>query len=138
MSTKNVIFLGLITDFILHFHRNFFNKKDIKMSKRVQKKIKQKHPNVELYTNRQKFLILLNNTIASVGYDNNSNTINFISYLENEDKFILYSLKAEKHHIVCNTIFSLKANTLRSYYKKKDFRLFKNMYKSIIEEFIQS
>jgi hypothetical protein len=138
LGSKNIIFLGMITDLILHFHRNFFIKKDIRMSKRVQKKIKEKHQNVNKYTNKENFIHLLNNTIASTGYNNCLKTINFIAYLEDEKKFILYSLKAEKHHCVCNTIFSLKPNTLRAYYKREDFKVFNNFIEDIIAEYIKS
>ncbi len=52
--------------------------------------------------------------------------------------FFLYSLKQEKHHTICNTIFSLRADTLRHHYKQDDFRLLKNGYGKRIEEYIKA
>ncbi len=56
MGSKNRINLGLIADFILHFHRNFYNSTKIYMSKRVQLKIKEKHTDVKQYKNIEKTL----------------------------------------------------------------------------------
>lgn len=62
------------------------------MSKRVQSKIKDKHPNVFKYTTKETFSKLLNNTIASTSYDNCDKTLNFISYIKDENKFIFIPL----------------------------------------------
>ena len=124
-------------EFILHFHRNIF-KKDIYMSKRIQNKIFDKHFNIYYFTEHNNFDILLSATIGSCKYDSCKKTINFIAHIKTDDKYILYSLKNEKNHTICNTIFSLKAETLKRYYKRNDFKLFKNEYKSLIEEYIQN
>jgi len=108
------------------------------MSKRVQSKIKDKHPNVFKYTSKETFLELLNNTIASSSYGNCEKTLNFISYIKDENKFILYSLKIEKHHIVCSTIFSLKPETVKKHYQNKDFKPFNKNIENIIREYIKS
>ena len=49
-----------------------------------------------------------------------------------------YSLKQEKYHTICNTIFSLRAETLSKYYNQNDFRLFKSSYKKLIEDYIKN
>ena len=135
MGSKNRIYLGILTKFILHFHRNIF-KKNIYMSKRIQDKINLKHPNIKDFTQYDNFQILLNNTIGSCPYDKYNNVINFIVHIEDENKYIIYSLKSEKHNIICNTIFSLRPDTLKKYYQDTNFKLFKNEYKEIIEEYI--
>lgn len=124
-------------DLILHFHRNVF-KKDIYMSKRIKNKIYDKHFNNFYFTEHNNFNILLNATIGSCSYDQCKKTINFIAHIKSDDKYILYSLKNEKNHTICNTIFSLKQDTLKKYYKREDFRLFKNEYKNLIEEYIKN
>lgn len=85
------------------------------MSKRVQHKIKEKHFNASQYTEFKMFKLLMNSTIASCSYNKCENTINFIAHIEND--FILYSLKKEKHHTSCNTIYTLNQKTLKNYYK---------------------
>ena len=137
MGTKNRIFLGLITSFLLHNHRNIFAK-TIYMSKRVQLKIKGKHPNSFLFTNKENFIILMDSTIGSCGYSDIKKTVNFIAYIESSNKYIIYSLKQEKYHTICNTIFSLRAETLAKYYRQDDFKLFKKNYKNLIEEYIKN
>jgi len=105
LGNKNRIFLGLVIKFILHFHRNFFLKKPIYMSKRVQEKIKNKHGEVFKYTESELFLLLQNSTIGSFGYEKCENTINFIAHLESDNRYILYSLKVQKNHTICSTIY---------------------------------
>lgn len=135
MGSKSRILLGFMMEYILHFHRNFFNTK-IYMSKRIQEKIKEKHYEVFKYTNKDTFKILMKSTIGSSLYKNSKNTINFISYVKDEDKYILYSLKNEKHHVVCNTIFSLRKETLKNYYKDESFKLFDKSFEKILEEYL--
>jgi len=137
LGTKTRIYLGKIIELILHFHRNTF-KKDIYMSKRIQSKILDKHSNMYHFTQYNNFNILTNATIGSCAYDNCKKTINFIAHIKEEDKYILYSLKNERNHTICNTIFSLKKETLKKYYYRDDFKLFKNEYQSLIEEYIQN
>ena len=134
MGSKNRIQLGKIIDIILHFHRNFYIKTNIYMSKRVQQKIKVKHTDIALYTDLENFQELMNNTIGSLGYKKCENTLNFISYTE--EQFILYSLKREKHHTSCNTIYSLNSKTLKQHCKQNNFKILKKEYENIIEEYI--
>ena len=134
MGSKNRIKLGIIIIFILHFHRNFYNKTNIYMSKRIQDKIKEKHYDVIKYCEYENFQKLMDNTIATCKYEKCDNTINYISYIENT--FILYALKREKHHTSCNTIYKLKPRTLKKYYKDESFKLFKKECKENIEEYL--
>ncbi len=106
------------------------------MSKRVQQKIKLKHPEVFIYTDQINFTILMESSVGYYQYD--KHTVNFIAHFEEDDKYILYSLKQEKHHTICNTIFSLRVDTLRHHYKQDDFRLLKNGYGKRIEEYIKA
>lgn len=137
MGSKNRIFLGIVTSLILHNHRNIFEK-NIYMSKRVKQKIEDKHFDCFNFTQQLEFISLMDCTIGSCGYDKLKHTINFIAYDKLSDRYILYSLKQEKHHTVCNTIFSLRAVTLKNHYKQKDFKLFKSEYKNLLEEYIKN
>ena len=137
MGSKNRIFLGFVIALILHHHRNKFQK-SIYMSKRVQEKIKLKHTDVLIFTDLINFTFLMESTIAYCTYSENSNTVNFIAYLEDDQKYILYSLKQEKSHTVCSTIFSLRPDTLKHYYKRDDFKLLKSAYRKSIEEYIKT
>lgn len=106
------------------------------MSKRVQQKIKLKHPDMIIFTEQVNFIRLMEATVAYCEYDDH--TINFITHIEESDKYILYSLKQEKFHTVCNTIFALRADTLKHYYKQDNFRLLKSGYGKVIEEYIKA
>lgn len=134
MGSKSRLHLGFIIDLILHFHRNFFINTKIYMSKRIQEKIKIKHNDVYFLTSLKQFEHLMNSTIGSCKYNQIDNTINFIAYLESQKRFILYSLKSEKHHCICNTIFALNKDTLKKYYSDESFILYKKSYKKLIEE----
>jgi hypothetical protein len=106
------------------------------MSKRVEDKIKLKHLEVYKYTNKKAFEDLMSSTIGSCKYIKSNDTLNFIAYIKNEDKFILYALKSEKHHCICSTIFSLKQDTLKKYYTDESFQLFDKKFEKIIEDYI--
>ena len=134
MGSKNRINLGLIADFILHFHRNFYNNTKIYMSKRVQFKIKEKHADIKQYTELHHFQELMQNTIAICPYDKCKDTMNFIAYVDN--KFVLYAMKREKHHTSCNTIYALNTKTLKKLYRQEEFTVLKRAYVEIIEEVI--
>ncbi len=133
MGSKNRIYLGLITAYILHHIRNKYTKV-IYMSKRVHSKIQVKHPEMFIFTSRDGFSILLENTIAVVDYEGVAEANNFIASVN--DMYILYSLKEEKHHTSCSTIFKLKPKTLKKYYKDDTFKLLKKNHKEAIEEYI--
>ena len=135
MGSKNRIFLGFVIALILHHHRNTFQK-SIYMSKRVQQKIKLKHSEMFIFTDQINFLRLMESSVGYYQYD--KHTINFIAYVEENGKYILYSLKQEKFHTVCNTIFALRADTLKHHYKQDDFKLLKSSYKKSIEEYIKT
>lgn len=120
---------------ILHHHRNTFQK-TIYMSKRVQQKIKLKHADMFVFADQMNFIRLMEATVAYCEYD--EYTINFIAHLEESNKYVLYSLKQEKFHTICNTIFSLRADTLKHYYKQDDFKLLKSEYGKVIEEYIKA
>ena len=134
MGSKNRINLGLIADFILHFHRNFYHSTKIYMSKRVQLKIKEKHTDVKQHTELHAFQELMQNTIAFYPYDKCKDTMNFIAYVDN--KFVLYAMKREKHHTSCNTIYTLNARILKKLYRQEEFTVVKRVYIEIIEEVI--
>ena len=137
MGSKNRLFLGFITALLLHHHRKTFQK-TIYMSKRVQEKIKLKHTDVFIFTDQTNFTLLMESTIGYCTYSENEHTINFIAHLEDKDKYILYSLKQEKSHTICSTIFTLRADTLKHYYKRDDFKLMKSGYGKLIEEYIKA
>ena len=134
MGSKNRINLGFILGFILHFHRNFYNGTKIYMSKRVNLKIKEKHPEVKQYTELQSFQMLMQHTIAYCNYDKCDDTVNFIAYVDG--KFMLYALKREKNHTSCNTIYILNAKTLKKLYKQDSFKIIKQEYVEIVERVI--
>lgn len=135
MGSKNRIFLGFVTALILHHHRNTFQK-TIYMSKRVQQKIKSKHADTLIFADQVNFIRLMEATVAYCEYD--EHTVNFIAHIGESDKYILYSLKQEKFHTICNTIFSLRADTLKHYYKQDNFKLLKSEYEKVIEEYIKA
>ena len=134
MGSKNRINLGFILGSILHFHRNFYYKTKIYMSKRVYAKIKERHPEVRQYTELQTFRLLMRHTIASCKYDKCDDTVNFIAYIDN--RFVLYALKREKNHTSCNTIYVLNIRTLKKMYKQDGFKIIKQEYVEMIKKMI--
>jgi len=135
VGSKNRIYLGVVTAAILHHHRNSLHK-PIYMSKRVEAKIKEKHTDSSVYTSKLTFSELLDNTIASSLYASGDGVINFIAHMESSNSFVLYSLKREKHHTSCSTIFKLRPSTLKKYYNSDSFRFMKNEYSNIVEKYI--
>lgn len=133
MGSKNRIYLGVVTSIILHQLRNTFQK-PIYMSKRIQTKIKTKHLDCFCYTQKDAFSKLQEATIAYLPYSKSNDTFNFIAY--DSGIFILYSLKSDKHHTNCLTIFKLRKNTLKKYYEHMNFTVTNNKYKKVIEEYI--
>lgn len=125
--------MGIVTALILHYHRNTFEK-IVFMSKRVQSKIKAKHSDMFIFTEQTNFTRLMEATVAYCPYD--EHTINFIAHIDN--KYVLYSLKREKHHTICNTIFALRADTLRTYFRDDNFKVVKNGYEEIIAGYIKA
>ena len=120
LGSKNRIYLGVLSSIILHHIRNKYAK-HIFMSKRVQTKIKLKHPDVVVYTQKDGFLLLLENTIATLPYKDSLYADNFIACVD--EKYILYALKQEKHHTSCSTIFKLKPSALKRYYEDERFTI---------------
>lgn len=121
---------------ILHHHRSYFNNDAIFMSKRIQKKIRSKHQDVFCFTEEIWFTKLLENTFASCPYFDEEGfaTYNFISHVE--ERYILFSLKQEKHHVFCTTIFSLNHKTLKKHLSDDGFKLLKGSYKEVVERII--
>ena len=108
MGGKNFLSLGIISENILHFVRNFFDKKEIRLPKIIYKKIKEKHFEVLFYTeSKNNFLMLLDSVIFSYNYLDKEWEIvkNFVSYVEERNEIIVFWLKNTQHHIVCKTIF---------------------------------
>ena len=135
MGSKNRVYLGVVIAMILHHLRNTFQK-PIYMSKRVQSKIKNKHPDSFYYTNRVTFTQLQESTIAYLPYLKSVDTFNFIAYMPESAIFVLYALKSGKHHTNCITIFKLRESTLKKYYSNVNFVLMRNEYKKVIEGYI--
>ena len=106
------------------------------MSKRVHLKIKQKHPDMLLFTCKEGFAPLLENTIATVPYHKMKDADNFIAFVD--DKYILYALKKEKHHTSCSTIFKLKPSTLKKYYKDDRFQMLQKLHEEDIKKYIMN
>ena len=104
------------------------------MSKRVQSKIQTKHLGMLVYTQLETFQVLMESTIASSDYNKCEDTINFIAYIN--EGFVLYSLKREKNHTSCNTIYALNTKTLKHYYRQDSFRIIKKEFLELLEEYV--
>ena len=108
------------------------------MSKRIQKKIRQKHTEMFTFTEEKRFFQLLENIVGSCPYLDKDGNIayNFISHIE--EKYILFSLKQEKHHVFCTTIFSLNHKTLKRHLSHNEFKILKGSYREVFERIITS
>ncbi len=87
-----------------------------------------------LFTCKEGFTLLLDNTIATVAYHKQPHSDNFIAQIDNN--YILYALKQEKHHTSCNTIFKLKPTTLKKYYNDNTFKMLKRGCEADIKRYM--
>ena len=131
LGSKNRIFLGIITSIILHHCRGYFTNDTIFMSKRVQSKIRSKHKDVLSFTESNPFLVLLENVVGVSPYEEEE-SLNFIAHIE--ERYLLFSLKQEKHQVFCSTIYHLNNKTLKKYISHKEFKLFRSEYKEVFEK----
>lgn len=118
MGGKNFLLLGYISENILHFVRNFFDKKEIRLPKHNYNKIKNKHPEVLHYVQSKKnFWILLSSIIFCYEYIDKEWEIvkNFVSFIDNKNEIIIFWLKNTQHHTVCATTFK----TTKKWIQKK-------------------
>ena len=131
MGSKNRIFLGIITKYIMHFHRNLFIHKKLFVSNKKSTKIANDHPNQAVYIQQHNFQILLDNCIASCLYKENG-IINFITYINNE--YLIFGISSNNYYNELSTIFK---PSIRQLFKCKDtITFFSEKYKKDFESYI--
>ena len=108
------------------------------MSKRVEKKIKEKHKEVSQFTKKENFAFLVNNCVASCGYDGCTKSINFFAFSKELNRYVLFALKSEKNDTICSTVYVLKKSSLKRFYKREDFKILDKKQKVHFVEYMRS
>jgi len=133
MGSKNRIFLGFISDIILHFIRNIFNNKDLYITKTKYNKIKIDHPTEHRSLNNIDFQKFIDGTIGYCMYKKYENIYNFVSVVDNE--YYIYSISINNHYLEIGTFFRASSKRLRKC-KKEDIEFFNENYKISFEKYI--
>jgi hypothetical protein len=105
LGNKNRILLGVLTSILLHRFRNIFDDKDVYITKLKYTRIKNKHPEIIHFIEKNNFQILLDNTIASCDYEEDG-LYNFIALVD--EKYILYSISINNFHNEVGTLFYIR------------------------------
>jgi len=110
LGTKNRIFLGILSDIILHNFKNIINQKELYITKFKVKKIRNKHPEIVAYILENNFQTIIDNTIASCYYGEDG-VYNLLSIVDN--KYILYSISINNFYVETGTLFYTSKRQLK-------------------------
>ena len=133
MGSKNRIFLGILTDIILHnFHSNQF-KKELYITKLKIKKIASKHPEIVHFIKEHNFQTIINNTIAKCDYDKEG-VYNLLSCVD--DRYILYSVSTNNFYLESGTLFYTSKRQLKKC--QKSIKFFRKKYEEDFLKFIEN
>ena len=118
MGSKNRIFLGILSDTVLHHLRNISSKKELYITKLKVKKITNKHSEIVHFITQHNFQVIINNTIAKCDYDQEG-IYNLLAKID--EKYILYSISTNNHYIEVGTLFYTSKRQLKKCAKSAKF-----------------
>ena len=133
MGSKNRIFLGFISNIILHFIRNKFDSKDLYITKTKYNKIKLDHPEEHTNLNNIDFQKFIDGTIGYCMYSKYENIYNFVCIVNNE--YYIYSISINNHYLEMGTFFRASSKRLKKCIKE-DIEFFNENYKISFEKYI--
>jgi len=118
LGSKNRIFLGILSNAVLHHLRNTLNKKELYITKLKVKKITNKHPEISHFIMQHNFQVIIDNTIAKCDYDQEG-IYNLLAKVD--EKYILYSISTNSHYIEAGTLFYTSKRQLKKCAKSVKF-----------------
>jgi len=118
LGSKNRIFLGIISNLMLHFLRNAFSQKALYITKFKLKKIRQKHPNEAKYLLDGNFQNIIKMTVALCDYEED-NLHNFVAKVE--ERYIIYSISNRGFYNHIGTLFFTSKRQLKKCQKSMIF-----------------
>ncbi|RLA73644.1 MAG: hypothetical protein DRG78_22215 [Epsilonproteobacteria bacterium] len=133
MGSKNRIFLGVITQVILHYIRNKFDNKDLYITKTKYNKIKIDHPIEHINLNNIDFQKFIDGTVGYCMYQKYQNIYNFVSIVDNN--YHIYSISINNHYLEVATFFRASAKRLKKCIKE-DIQFFSENNKSDFIKYI--
>jgi len=117
----------------IHHIRNFFDSKDLYITKRKEQLIRTKHPIESSYIINNKFQNVLDNTIATCQYGKDNNIKNFISFID--EQYILYGISNNGYYIHVTTLFYPSKKKLKQC--RGNIKFFKSNFEIKFEKYIQ-
>lgn len=133
MGSKNRIFLGIITQTILHYIRNKFDNKDLYITKTKYNKIKVDHPIEHTNLNNIDFQKFIHGTVGYCMYQKYDNIYNFVSIVD--ESYYIYSISINNHYLEVGTFFRASAKRLKKCVKE-DIQFFSENNKSDFIKYI--
>ena len=133
MGSKNRIFLGILSNIILHHFRNTLLKKELYITKLKVKKITNKHPEIVHFITQHNFQIIIDNTIAKCEY-NKEGIYNLLAKVD--EKYILYSVSVNNFYLEGGTLFYTSKRQLKKCSSSIVF--FSKKYEEDFKRFIKS
>ena len=133
MGSKNRIFLGILSDVILHHLRNTSSKKELYITKLKVKKITSKHPEIVHFITQHNFQTIIDNTIAKCDYDQEG-IYNLLAKVD--EKYILYSISTNNYYLEGGTLFYTSKRQLKKC--TKSIKFFSKKYEEEFLKFIES
>ena len=121
MGSKNKIYLGIVSNLILHIIRNTFDSKDLYITKTKFNKIRTDHPDEYKQLNNQDFQKVIDNAIGYCLYQKYQNIFNFISSVDGS--YYLFSISINNHYLEVGTFFKASAKRLKKCIKE-DIKFF--------------
>lgn len=132
MGSKNRIFLGILTDVILHHFRSTILKKELYITKLKVKKIANKHPEIVHFIIQHNFQTIIDNTIATCDY-NQDGIYNLLSFIDG--RYILYSLSINNFYLEGGTLFYTSKRQLKKC--SSSIKFFSKKYEENFLKFIE-
>jgi hypothetical protein len=133
LGSRNRIFLGVITQIILHYIRNKFDNKDLYITKTKYNKIKIDHPIEYTNLNNIDFQKFIDGTIGYCMYHKYQNIYNFVSLVNKN--YYLYSISTNNHYLEVGTFFRTSLKRLKKC-TKEDIKFFSENSKLDFEKYI--
>ena len=117
MGSKNRIYLGFISNHILHKVRNTFEK-DVYMTDVTAKKIGKKHfPLDKEFIHNNNFQIILDNTLM-IYFDERELIYNCLSKVD--DKLLIYGIVSKNNRTEVTTLFSTNPSQIKKKFLSKE------------------
>jgi len=133
LGTKNRVYIGIVTNLILHCIRNKFFRKELYVTKTKYNKIKIDHPDEHKHLNINDFQKFIDTTIGYCLYQKHENIFNFVSLYN--DNYYIYSISTNNHYLEMGTFFRASAKRLKKCIKE-EIQFFNDNHKINFDEYL--